>query len=675
MTKTVPFILLILLLSACATLITDILDYGSLEVETVTRSGSPVPGTEIALYNDVQVVALGFTGTDGKYLFEFVPPQFYGVHNEPPSGYMRPEDMIGGPPTAHTDQIEMEEGDKKAVSFTLVKIGPGRIDVSVTDVNGTPLEETEVILYGPQGDLSEKLAGPAGSVSFDPVSFGNWGIRVVPPRLYMDEDEGSFFQDRILIDEGWTEEVSFALEKCLGTLRATVQDASGAPFPEYPIRLYTSKGELDVKGTGADGMAVFDSIACGNRGLALGETPGWASEKEGRGLSFYDGISVTRGSDQTFSFQVESCLGTLRATVQDASGAPFPEYPIRLYGLKGDLDIKDTGADGMAVFDSIACGDRGLALGRIPGWVFEEGRGLDFYDGISVTRGSDQTFSFQVESCLGTLRATVQDASGAPFPEYPIRLYAPKEDLDVKDTGADGMAVFDSIACGDRGLALGRIPGWVFEEGRGLSFYDGISVTHQTDQTFSFQVEPCLGTLRATVQDASRAPVPKHPIRVYAPKGDLDVKDTGADGMAVFDSIACGDLGFALVQRPGWVFEEGRGLSFYDGISVTHQTDQTFSFSVKRCSGEIGIRVEDEAAAAVSGAVLELYSADRTWDQDISGSDGRSTFTEACGMEVGVKIVPPSGYTVPQGRGLSFYDGLRPDLDGTVELVFRLKAS
>ncbi|HCK90960.1 MAG TPA: hypothetical protein DHW54_07235, partial [Gemmatimonadetes bacterium] len=346
MTKTVPFILLILLLSACATLITDILDYGSLEVETVTRSGSPVPGTEIALYNDVQVVALGFTGTDGKYLFEFVPPQFYGVHNEPPSGYMRPEDMIGGPPTAHTDQIEMEEGDKKAVSFTLVKIGPGRIDVSVTDVNGTPLEETEVILYGPQGDLSEKLAGPAGSVSFDPVSFGNWGIRVVPPRLYMDEDEGSFFQDRILIDEGWTEEVSFALEKCLGTLRATVQDASGAPFPEYPIRLYTSKGELDVKGTGADGMAVFDSIACGNRGLALGETPGWASEKEGRGLSFYDGISVTRGSDQTFSFQVESCLGTLRATVQDASGAPFPEYPIRLYGLKGDLDIKDTGADG-----------------------------------------------------------------------------------------------------------------------------------------------------------------------------------------------------------------------------------------------------------------------------------------------------------------------------------------
>ena len=28
-------------------------------------------------------------------------------------------------------------------------------------------------------------------------------------------------------------------------------------------------------------------------------------------------------------------------------------------------------------------------------------------------------------------------------------------------------------------------------------------------------------------------------------------------------------------------------------------------------------------------------------------------------MEVGVKIIPPSGYTVPQGRGLSFYDAFK----------------
>ena len=77
----------------------------------------------------------------------------------------------------------------------------------------------------------------------------------------------------------------------------------------------------------------------------------------------------------------------------------------------------------------------------------------------------------------------------------------------------------------------------------------------------------------------------------------------------------------------------------------------------------------------MSGAALELYAGGRTWDQGVTGSDGLLSFTEACGMEIGVRVVPPAGYTVPPGRGSSFYDGLRPDLDGRVELVFRLQAS
>jgi hypothetical protein len=266
-------------------MVTDILEFGSIDVQTVTRSGVPVPGSEIVLYNDVQIMAVGFTDTDGKYLFEFVPPQFYGVHNEPPDGFMRPEDMLGGTSTAYVHQIVIEEGDDKDVSFTFVKIGPGRIDVSVKNLEGTPIEETKVFLYGPFGDLAEKVVGSTGSVSFDPVSFGNKGIRIVPPQLYLDGDDSFFYKDALLIDEGWREEVSFVLDKCLGTLRASVQDVSGAPVPDYPIRLYSVKENLGVKQTETDGIAVFDSINCGNRGLALVETTDWIFE-EGRDLSF-----------------------------------------------------------------------------------------------------------------------------------------------------------------------------------------------------------------------------------------------------------------------------------------------------------------------------------------------------------------------------------------------------
>ena len=201
-------------------------------------------------------------------------------------------------------------------------------------------------------------------------------------------------------------------------------------------------------------------------------------------------------------------------------------------------------------------------------------------------------------------------------------------------------------------------------------------MTQGSDQTFSFSVERCSGTVRASVQDASGAPVAGHPLRLYSSTETLETGDTGADGLAVFDSIDCGGpRGLALVETPGWSFEEGRGSSFYDGISVTQGSDQTFSFSVERCSGEIGVRVEDEGGTPVSGATLELYAAGRTWNQGVTGADGLLTFTQACGMEIGVRVVPPSGYSVPEGRGSSFYDGLRPDLDGRVDLVFRLQAS
>jgi len=490
MTRNGLLFVLVVLLSACAAWITDILEFGVLEVSTLTRSGSPVSGSELVLYNDLQIMGVGFTNSDGTYRFDFVPPQFYGVHNEPPDGHMRPEDVVGGPSTAYVQGISMKEGDEQSINFTFVRIGPGRIDVSIRDTNGAPIENTKVVLYGPEGTLSEKTTESSGVVSFDPVSFGNRAIRVVPPRSYLDSDAGFFFQHGILIDEGWTEEVNFVLEKCLGTVRGSVQDISGVPVMEHTVRLYSSTATLELRDTGVNGEAVFDSIPCGNRGLSLVETPGWS---------------------------------------------------------------------------------------------FEEGRGLSFHDGISVSRGSDQTFSFTVEPCLGTVRGSVQDVSGSPVTE--------------------------------------------------------------------------------------------HPLRLYSSTATLELRDTGVNGEAVFDSIPCGDFGITLLQRPGWIFEEGRGLSFHDGISVINQSNQGFSFSVESCSGEIGIRVEDQNSDPVSGALVELYANNRTWDQDATGADGALTFTDACGMEVGVKVTPPTGYTVQQGRGFSFFDGLNPEPGGQIEVVFRLQSS
>ena len=397
MTKSGLLLVLVLLLSACAAWITDILDFGSLEVSTVTRSGAPVSGSELVLYNDLQVMGVGFTNANGVHRFDFVPPQFYGVNNEPPDGHMRPEDVMGGPSTAYIQGITMKEGDEQSISFTFVRIGPGRIDVSVTDPKGTAIEDTKVFLYGPEGTLSEKLVSSSGLVSFDQVSFGNRAIRVVPPRSYLDTDEGFFFQHGILIDEGWIEEVSFVLEKCLGTVRGSVQDVSGAPVTEHPVRLYSSTATLEFKDTGVDGVAVFDSIPCGNFGIALVQRPGWVLE-EGQGLSFRDGISVINQSDQGFSFSVESCSGEVGIRVEDENNDPVGEALIELYATNRTWDQDVTGADGALTFTG-ACGmEVGVKITPPAGYTVQQGRGFSFFDGLNPEPGGRIEVVFRLQA-------------------------------------------------------------------------------------------------------------------------------------------------------------------------------------------------------------------------------------------------------------------------------------
>ena len=397
MTRPKMVVGLAILLSACATMVTDILEFGSIDVQTMTRAGVPVPGSEIVLYNDIQIMGVGFTDTDGKHLFEFVPPQFYGVHNEPPDGYMRPEDMLGGPSTAYMHQIVIEEGDDKDVSFTFIKIGPGRIDVSVKDPEGKPVEETKVFLYGPYGDLAEKVVGSTGSVSFDPVSFGNKGIRIVPPKLYLETDGGFFYKDALLIDEGWIEEVSFIVDKCLGTLRASVNDASGTPVPDYPVRLYSATETVGVKQTETDGIAVFDSISCGERALSLVKRPGWLFE-EGRDVSFYDGISVTLQSDQAFSFGVTACSGQISVRVEDQSDNPVSGALLELYADNQTWDEGVTGATGSLAFSG-ACGmDIGVKVTPPSGYTVTQGRGLSFFDNLRPDLNGPAELVFRLQA-------------------------------------------------------------------------------------------------------------------------------------------------------------------------------------------------------------------------------------------------------------------------------------
>ena len=202
----------------CAELVTDILEYSTVEVSTTRRSGEPVEGVPLTLYIGGRDMAFGESDATGRYVFRFVPPNIYGVWEGSKPGYARLAELFGGPVRDYVDNIVLGEGELKSVGFTYLKDGPGKISVTVEEADGTPIEQAEVTLYGhqhlsPRQDVEEQNTDPTGRVVFDPVTWGNWGVMVLPPDGYIAAGAGTLFEDGILIEEGVEEEVTFTLTR------------------------------------------------------------------------------------------------------------------------------------------------------------------------------------------------------------------------------------------------------------------------------------------------------------------------------------------------------------------------------------------------------------------------------------------------------------------------------
>jgi hypothetical protein len=56
-----------------------------------------------------------------------------------------------------------------------------------------------------------------------------------------------------------------------------------------------------------------------------------------------------------------------------------------------------------------------------------------------------------------------------------------------------------------------------------------------------------------------------------------------------------------------------------------------------------------------------------------TAADGRVTFSQApCATQLGILITPAPGYSVPDGRGSRFIDGLTVTNGATIDVTFRV---
>lgn len=372
-----------LLFSACADWVTDIPPYGEIEVRASRTNGAPVAGTRLVLYIGAQQRGIGYTDSLGLHRFRFVPPNVYGVYADPPAGYVRPEMLLGGATTAFIDGLQVGAGERKSILFTYLKEGPGRITVAVREPDGSPVRGTEILLYSPKRVFAAARIIDHPEVTFDPVAFGIWGVRAVPPEVYLEEGQRDHVVDGILVEEGSAQAVSFVLEKCLGTLIARVRTSAGQPVSAFSVRLYEPAGPVEEKTTDQAGEAAFGPLLCRTFGLVVLPKLGWEFE-EGYGKSYWDGLRVQRGVRRVVDFIADPCVGVIEARVSDQNGMPVPGVRLALYVSEGEIRHGFTDESGIQRFTDLPCGrDYGVRIWpHPPGYSLEEGRGKSFFDGL-----------------------------------------------------------------------------------------------------------------------------------------------------------------------------------------------------------------------------------------------------------------------------------------------------
>lgn len=376
------------LLSSCSSLLSDGYDYGRIEVEVVRRSGEPVPGVDLVLYNWERHMAYGTTGAAGRYVFEFVPEGEFGVRAVPDGGYLPLDYDI---PSVFLDGVEVQKGGRAAVSFTLLKVGPGAVEVVVRHLTGEPIEGIPVEIYSYRGTFAKAKTDAAGRFVFQEVPFGSYGVRAIPPKGFV-PSVGESYLDGLIVDEGSRDTVSFALERCLGTVRVRVVDDRGRPAHDVGLSLYEYRGEIARGETGADGAHQFREVPCGNYGVAIIPTPGFVPTP-GRGGSYVDDLEIDPRTELAVAFTVTACTGRMRVRVVDSEGQPVSGAVVTLYSFRGEISSTTTGADGALELEA-PCGDLGVKVSPPSGYSVPEGRGSSFFDGLQISEGGERAVSF-----------------------------------------------------------------------------------------------------------------------------------------------------------------------------------------------------------------------------------------------------------------------------------------
>jgi hypothetical protein len=460
---------------------------------------------------------------------------------------------------------------------------------------------------------------------------------------------------------------------------------SVTPIKGARVLLYTGQRPMGYATSDDSGRVTFLDVPEGVYGVRSVPPTGYLAEEalyltptptefvHNIQLKAHDSVGVR------FTFLKEG-PGRITVQVNDPAGRGIPDIGLALYAPKGTVERARTDAQGRAAFDPVPFGNYGVFAERPVIYRDSGETALVPRDGLIVDEGSTQRALFTLAPCGGSVVAEVKDQQGRPAPGTVI-LYQGTSTLQQGALAADGTRTFGGLLCDLYGLRyLPPAVGWRAAEVRGAAYADGLRL-RRTSGTLraTLVVEKYgWGRLRLRVVDQLGAAVP--PMRAVVYTGNQLVADAQLDSSGVLqvDSLRA-DLPYGVRIVPpvpyGYRLNEARGESYLDQVTLQDATTREVTLRLQRLveRGSIRVTVVDDANAPVRDARVVVYiSSGLVRDLRTDAAGVISATDLVAGQEHGVRVVPPAGYTVTEGAGLSFVDGVVLRAGEQRALTFRL---
>ena len=280
-----------------------------------------------------------------------------------------------------------------------------------------------------------------------------------------------------------------------------------------------------------------------------------------------------------------------------------------------------------------------------------------------------------------TVEVIATRRNGDPVPGVALLLYTGQRPMAYATTGSDGTYRFEGVPQGFYGVFATPAEPYELKErtfgGPATDFVDGLVVANNTLSPVRFTfLKRGPGTVLARVVDAGGSPLSGVTAFLYSPTKVLDTVVTDASGLATFLEVPFGAYGVAIT-RP-LLYRSYRSLddslyAFRDGLFIEADSKDSVRFALPRCSGQVRFRAIDQLGTPVVGAKAVLYTSTEVVANAVTAANGSGVILAPCLTPLGTIIIPPAGYTVPDGRGSQFFDGFSIASGGAIDFTFVLR--